>query len=89
MSIKSKRRLMITGIVICAALFFFSGAMLIREFLEQKQSADAFSQVAELVNEDDKSGFEGPDPEKKAAFEKYSKVYAENNDLDNNSRHTH
>ena len=53
---------MITGIVICAAVFLFSGAMLIREFLEQKQSADAFSQVAELVNEDDKSGFEGSDP---------------------------
>ena len=40
---------MITGIVICAAVFLFSGAMLIREFLEQKQSADAFAQVAELV----------------------------------------
>lgn len=81
MSIKSKRGPVIAGIVLCAAVFLFSGAMLIREFLEQKQSADAFAQVAELVNEDSQTGFEGSDPEKKAAFEKYSKVYAENNDF--------
>ncbi len=32
--------------------FLFSGAMLAREYLDQKQSAEAFDEVAELVKED-------------------------------------
>lgn len=81
MTRKTKRRLMIAGIVFCVAVFLFSGAMMIREFLEQKQSADAFEEVAELIDEDTLTDLGGFDSEKKAAFEKYSKVYAENNDF--------
>ena len=52
MSDKGKSRLMIAGAALCAALFLFSGAMLAREYLDQKQSAEAFEEVAELVKED-------------------------------------
>ena len=52
MSDKVKSRLMIAGVALCAALFLFSGAMLAREYLDQKQSAEAFDEVAELVKED-------------------------------------
>ena len=52
MSDKVKNRLMIAGAAFCAALFLFSGAMLCREYLDQKQSAEAFDEVAELVKED-------------------------------------
>ena len=47
MSNKMKTRLMIAGAAFCAALFLFSGAMLAREYLDQKQSAEAFEEVAE------------------------------------------
>ena len=36
MSDKVKSRLMIAGAALCAALFLFSGAMLAREYLDQK-----------------------------------------------------
>ena len=52
MSDKVKSRLMIAGAALCAALFLFSGAMLCREYLDQKQSAEAFDKVAGLVKED-------------------------------------
>ena len=42
MSDKVKCRLIIAGAAFCAALFLFSGAMLCREYLDQKQSAEAF-----------------------------------------------
>ena len=48
MSDKVKSRLMIAGAAFCAALFLFSGAMLAREYLDQKQSAEAFDEVAGL-----------------------------------------
>ena len=45
MSDKAKSRLMIAGAALCAALFLFSGAMLAREYLDQKQSAEALSLI--------------------------------------------
>ena len=90
MSDKAKSRLMIAGAALCAALFLFSGAMLAREYLDQKQSAEAFAEVADLVKEvkedvepptlelaDDPA----PKPEELTAFEKYADVYAQNSDL--------
>ena len=41
MNHKVKTRLMIAGAAFCAALFLFSGAMLAREYLDQKQSHTA------------------------------------------------
>ena len=87
MSDKVKSRLMIAGAALCAALFLFSGAMLAREYLDQKQSAEAFAEVADLVKEDveqptlELSDDSAPEPEELTAFEKYADVYAQNSDL--------
>lgn len=87
MSDKVKTRWMIAGAAFCAALFLFSGAMLAREYLDQKQSAEAFDEVAELVKEDVElptltvEGSPAQEPEALTAFEKYADVYAQNSDL--------
>ena len=87
MSDKVRSRLMIAGAAFCAALFLFSGAMLAREYLDQKQSAEAFEEVAELVKEDTElPSLEAADtpeqaPKEVTAFEKYAEVYAQNSDL--------
>lgn len=87
MSDKVKNRLMIAGAALCAALFLFSGAMLAREYLDQKQSAEAFDEVAELVKEDvelptlELADDPVQEPEELTAFEKYADVYAQNSDL--------
>lgn len=38
-----------TGAAIFAALFHFAGIMLCREYADQKQSADAFSNIVAMV----------------------------------------
>lgn len=82
-----KTKVMIAGAAFCAALFLFSGFMLCREYLDQKQSAEAFEEVAELVKEEpDLPVLElesGPEPvqEEMTAFDKYADVYAQNSDL--------
>ena len=87
MSDKAKSRLMIAGAALCAALFLFSGAMLAREYLDQKQSAEAFAEVADLVKGDvelptlELADDPAPEPEELTAFEKYADVYAQNSDL--------
>src|SRR5699024_10043411 len=87
MSDKVKSRLMIAGAALCAALFLFSGAMLCREYLDQKQSAETFDEVAELVKEDvelptlELADDRAQEPEELTAFEKYADVYAQSSDL--------
>ena len=87
MSDKVKNRLLIAGAALCAALFLFSGAMLCREYLDQKQSAEAFDEVAGLVKEDvelptlELADDPAQEPEELTAFEKYADVYAQNSDL--------
>ena len=62
----------------------FSGIMLFREYHDQKQSAEAFEQVAALVVEDsapeEPENAEAAEPEM-TAFEKYAEVFAQNDDL--------
>lgn len=87
MSDKVKTRLMIAGAAFCAALFLFSGFMLCREYLDQKQSAEAFEEVAELVKEEpvlpalELESEQEPVQEEVTAFDKYADVYAQNSDL--------
>lgn len=87
MSNKAKSRLMIFGAAFCAALFLFSGAMLARGYFDQKQSAEAFEEVAGLVKEEvepptlEAAGGPAQEPEELTAFEKYAEVYAQNSDL--------
>ena len=81
MSDKVKSRLMIAGAAFCAALFLFSGAMLAREYLDQKQSAEAFDEVAGLVKEDvelpalELADDPAQEPEELTAFEKSYSSY--------------
>lgn len=78
-----RSKLMIAGAAFCAALFLFSSIMLLGEYQDQKQSAQAFENVAQLVVED--SDVPAPEdesvPAEITAFEKYAEVYAQNNDL--------
>lgn len=85
MDIKKKKRLMTAGIILCAAVFVFSGVILAREYIDQKRRAEAFERVASLVETDGENGSAANDSEqdanKAAAYNKYSKVYAQNNDF--------
>ena len=85
MDIKKKKRLMTAGIILCAAVFVFSGVILAREYIDQKRRAEAFERVAGLVETDGENGSAANDSEqdanKAAAYNKYSKVYAQNNDF--------
>lgn len=80
-----KRKLTICGAAFCAALFLFSGFMAGRQYLDEKQSAEAFENIAALVQEetppaDEPQETETPQPEQ-TAFEKYAAVYEQNNDF--------
>ena len=79
-----KSKYLMIGAAVCAALFLFSGIMLFREYHDQKQSAEAFEQVAALVVEDsapeEPENAEAAEPEM-TAFEKYAEVFAQNDDL--------
>lgn len=81
-----RKKLMITGAALCAALYFFSGFMLLREYHDRQQSAKAFKSVAGLVQEDSKLPVPNSETEealapKLTAFEKYAEVFAQNDDL--------
>ncbi|MST91148.1 class B sortase [Ruthenibacterium lactatiformans] len=82
-----KTKAMITGAAFCAALFLFSGFMLCREYLDQKQSAEVFEEVAALVKEGPElpalelESEQEPVQEEVTAFDKYTDVYAQNSDL--------
>ena len=73
-----KTKVIIAGAAFCAALFLFSGFMLCREYLDQKQSAEAFEEVAELVKEEPEQpaleleSEQEPVQEEVTAFDKYA-----------------
>lgn len=82
-----KTKVMIAGAAFYAALFLFSGFMLCREYHDQKQSAEAFEEVAGLVKAEPELPVLEPENEQEpvqdevTAFDKYADVYAQNNDL--------
>ena len=71
-------------VILQRALFLFSGIMLFQEYHDQKQSAEAFEQVAALVIADSapeqSKSKEAIGPEL-TAFEKYAEVFEQNDDL--------
>lgn len=86
----SKQRIFLCGAAAFAALFLFSGVMLARQYADQKQSAEAFDQVAALVQETHPeedtpatTPTEGEAPEETTvtAYEKYAAVYEQNPDF--------
>ena len=45
-----KQKLLLCGAAVFAALFLFSGVMLGRQLADQKQSAEAFDNIADAIN---------------------------------------
>ena len=86
-----KQKILIAGAALFAALFLFSGAMLVWQYADGKQSADTFEAVAALIQPDN-TPQPGTDPEQTEnstgeidpalmAFEKYGAVYEQNRDF--------
>ena len=47
-----KSKYLMIGAAVCAALFLFSGVMLYRQYADEKQSAEAFDNIAALVQDE-------------------------------------
>ena len=80
-----KSKYLMIGAAFFSALFLFSGVMLYRQYADEKQSAEAFDNIAALVQEetppaDEPHESETPQPEQ-TAFEKYAAVYEQNSDF--------
>ena len=80
-----KSKYLMIGAAVCAALFLFSGVMLYRQYADEKKSAEAFDNIAALVQEetppaDEPQETESPQPEQ-TPFEKYAAVYEQNSDF--------
>ncbi|MEG0751079.1 MAG: class B sortase [Oscillospiraceae bacterium] len=79
----TKQKILICGAALCAALFLFSGFMVCRQYLDEKQSTTAFESVAELVKPAPEST-DTPDEAAElqlTAYEKYADIYAANSDF--------
>lgn len=85
-----KQKIFLCGAAAFAALFLFSGIMLVRQYADKKQSAEAFEQVAALVQEiqpeedtpaTTPTESEVPEETTVTAYEKYAAVYAQNPDF--------
>ena len=79
-----KSKYLMIGAAVCAALFLFSGIMLCRQYADEKQSTEAFEQVAALVETESAPADTPQETEplsELAAFEKYRAVQAQNSDF--------
>ena len=84
-----KQKLLLCGAAVFAVLFLFSGIMLGRQLSDQKQSAEAFDHIADMVvNETKPDAAEQPEETSKpesppalTAYEKYAAVYEQNPDF--------
>lgn len=80
-----KSKYLMIGAAVCAALFLFSGVMLYRQYADEKQSAEAFDNIAALVQDEtppaDEPQETEPPPPEQTAFEKYAAVYEQNSDF--------
>ena len=80
-----KSKYLMIGAAVCAALFLFSGVMLYRQYADEKQSAEAFDNIAALVQDetppaDEPQESKSPQSEQ-TAFEKYAAIYEQNSDF--------
>lgn len=80
-----KSKYLMIGAAFFSALFLFSGVMLYRQYADEKKSAEAFDNIAALVQEktppaDEPQETESPQPEQ-TPFEKYAAVYEQNSDF--------
>lgn len=80
---KTNQKILIAGAALCAALSLFSGFMVCRQYLDEKQSTEAFENVAGLVKPAP-TITPNEEPEKApemTAYEKYADIYAANSDF--------
>ncbi|MGM9600693.1 MAG: class B sortase [Faecousia sp.] len=88
----NKQRLLTMAAVFFAAVFVFSAVMLYREYADQKKSAEAFEDIAALIqteptepeesNADEETGTtEETEPAGLSAYETYGAVYEQNHDF--------
>lgn len=79
-----KSKYLMIGAAVCAALFLFSGIMLCRQYADEKLSAEAFEQVAALVETEPAPTDDMPQEAEPlaalTAFEKYRTVQEQNSD---------
>ena len=78
-----KRKYLLIGAALCAALFLFSGFMLFRQYMDDKKSAETFETISALVEEEtpEAAPEESETEAAQTAFEKYRAVYEQNSDL--------
>ncbi len=76
-----KRKLLFSAMVICIAVFAFSGTMLYKEFADKNHSAKSFENVTVLVKEESRENSENETEKTVAPYEKYKDVYEENHDF--------
>ena len=79
-----KSKYLMIGAAVCAALFLFSGIMLCRQYADEKQSTEAFEQIAALVETESAPADTPQETEplsELAAFEKYRAVQEQNSDF--------
>lgn len=79
-----KSKYLMIGAAVCAALFLFSGIMLCRQYADEQQSAEAFEQIAALVETEPAPADTPPETEplpELTAFEKYRAVQEQNSDF--------
>lgn len=80
-----KSKYLMIGAAACAAFFLFSGVMLYRQYADEKQSAEAFENIAALVEDEtppaDEPQESEPPQQSQTAFEKYAAVYEQNSDF--------
>ena len=79
-----KSKYLMIGAAFFSALFLFSGVMLCRQYADEKQSAEAFEQIAALVETEPTPAYTPPETEplpELTAFEKYRAVQEQNSDF--------
>lgn len=84
-----KQKLLICGAAAFAALFLFSGIMLGRQLADQKQSAEVFDNIADMVIKEAEPDTAQPSENSGetaqsitlTAYEKYASVYEQNPDF--------
>lgn len=91
MNPKLKTTISLCGAAVFAALFLFSSVMLAIQYADKKQSAEAFDEIAALIQEESKQpeaseestdGEELPTSETVlTAYDKYAAVYEQNADF--------
>lgn len=86
-----KRKLLIAGAAVFAVLFVCSGIMLYRQYVDEKKSEDAFSNLATLVEpepeptpappEENTESIDTKESAAENAFDKYARAYGKNTDM--------